>query len=352
MPFQFSGFKGQNYNAKLGVVSDGNLFTVTDGYGPDGYGVVSSTLSQYTIFTANPIRTGVGKWQVTTMDSVATSGNVASTGNVLQVLDCHVYTVMPAGSYLATQLLPFTQTANGQLVISWQFNVAGTPTDLPVSSSQGFGILAAAGITNTGTSSVSGDVGSYPTTSETGFSTLTIGGVNQNGNAVTQAAVLALNAQYLAAAALGPGTTKPTDLIGQVLTPGVYSSLAGTFANSGTVTFSGHGAYTMQMASTLVTSASSNMVLTNGALASDITWVVGSSATLGTTSHLEGSVLANTSITANTGATVHGRLLAGAVTSSGAVTLAGNTVTVPVTTTPGASGMQFGVFLSYSETNC
>ena len=55
-------------------------------------------------------------------------------------------------------------------------------------------------------------------------------------------------------------------------------------------------------------------------------WQVGSSATLGTGSHLIGSVLALASITATTGATIDGRLLA----RNGAVTLDTNTITTPV----------------------
>lgn len=132
MPFQFSGYKGQSYDAKLGVVSDGNLFTVADGAGH----VVTSRLPQYTIFTANPVRTGTGAWNITTLDSVA-----GSQDGYVQVIDCHVYTVLSTGNYLSVQLLPFTLTANGQLVVSWVFNVAGTPTDLPGSGAPQFGVF-------------------------------------------------------------------------------------------------------------------------------------------------------------------------------------------------------------------
>src|ERR1039458_10591743 len=93
--------------------------------------------------------------------------------------------------------------------------------------------------------------------------------------------MIALNAQYLAALALGPGTTIPADLIGQVLTPGVYSASGGAFLNTGTLTFNGAGNYTLIAASTITTATSSNMVLENGASAANITWVRGSSATLG-----------------------------------------------------------------------
>ena len=67
----------------------------------------------------------------------------------------------------------------------------------------------------------------------------------------------------------------------------------------------------------------------NGAQASNVFWLVGSSATLGTYSVLRGNVLALASITVTTGTTVDGRLLA----RTGAVTLDTNVIT----RTPGGS---------------
>jgi hypothetical protein len=131
MPFNFSGSKGQAYQAKLGVVSDGDIFTVADGAGH----TVTSTLSPYTIFSANPVRSATGVWSVETLDSVAFSFD-----GYAKVLDCHVYTILPSGSYLSTQVLPFTTGSNGQLVLNWVFNVAGTPTDLPSTGHPQFGV--------------------------------------------------------------------------------------------------------------------------------------------------------------------------------------------------------------------
>lgn len=275
--------------ANMGLVSqDGYM-----GVGADGYSQ-TSTLPVVSLIKAFA-RTGVGTWTCTLQD-----------------------TWPRAAITLSSPLVRFRVDPINQLGI--------VPSPLG-----NFAVLAAAGITVTTSATVVGDIGTFPTTTETGFNLLTQTGTNHAGDVVTQAAMLALNAQYVAAHALTPTHDLTSDLNGVTLVPGVYfNSVAGTFSNSGTVTFSGHGAYVMQAASTLITSTSSNMVLTNGALASDITWVVGSSATLGNSSHLEGSVLANTSITANTGATVNGRLLAGAVTSSGAVTLNVTTVNAPV----------------------
>jgi Ice-binding-like len=56
-------------------------------------------------------------------------------------------------------------------------------------------------------------------------------------------------------------------------------------------------------------------------LAQNVVWESFGVVDIGTTAHLEGRVLSQTSITLHTGATVNGRLLA-----QTAVTLAGNTI--------------------------
>jgi len=111
------------------------------------------------------------------------------------------------------------------------------------------------------------------------------------------------------------------------LTPGTYDSADGTFQITGTLTLDAkcdpNGVFIFKTASTLITSSESNVNLINNARMCQTIWKVGSSATLGTNSHIVGHILALTSITANTGATVLGQLLA----RNGAVTLDTNTIT-------------------------
>ena len=196
-------------------------------------------------------------------------------------------------------------------------------TAIPLGLASSFAALAGSGITVAGavnSSKITGDIGTFPTTTETGLGNLVLTGVNHAGDATTQSAKTDLVTAYNAAAGQAVTQTVPTELGSTTLGPGVYNSAAGTFTITGTLTLDGKGdpnaVWIFQTASTLITAASSNVVLINGAQACNCFWQVGSSATLGTSSNLLGTVLALTSITATTSAKVSGRLLArnGAVT--------------------------------------
>jgi hypothetical protein len=105
------------------------------------------------------------------------------------------------------------------------------------------------------------------------------------------------------------------------LGPGTYSfSSSASLAAGGVLSLVGTGsssdAWNFQIGSTLVTGAGSNIVLENGALACNIFWQVGSSATLGAGSLFEGTILAAVSVTVTTASVIHGGLfgLGGSVT--------------------------------------
>src|SRR4051812_17355073 len=73
---------------------------------------------------------------------------------------------------------------------------AAGPTSVGLGTAASFAILAGAGITNTGPTTVNGDAGTYPTTSETGFGSITMSGTNHAGDAVTQGAKTDLTTAY------------------------------------------------------------------------------------------------------------------------------------------------------------
>ncbi|MDQ1680571.1 MAG: hypothetical protein QOI42_1430 [Frankiaceae bacterium] len=203
----------------------------------------------------------------------------------------------------------------------------------PLGTATSFAVLAGAGITNTGPTTISGDIGTFPTTTETGTASITLNGANHAGDGTTQSAKTNLTTAYTTAAGEGPTLPITADLAGQVLTAGVYNS-GSSIGLSGALTLNGAGdpnaVFVFQAGSTLTTGSGSSVVLTNGAQACNVYWQVGSSATLGTNSSFTGSILALTSVTVTTGAVISGRVLA----RDGAVTLDTNTITRPVCATP------------------
>jgi hypothetical protein len=98
-------------------------------------------------------------------------------------------------------------------------------------------------------------------------------------------------------------------------TPGTYrSDSAINFANGTVVTLDGENeanpTFLFQAGSTLVTAADARFILINGAKAESVLWALGTAATLGANSVVEGSILAGTAITFGTKSVLHGFALA------------------------------------------
>jgi uncharacterized repeat protein (TIGR01451 family) len=191
-----------------------------------------------------------------------------------------------------------------------------------------YSVLGASTVTNTGSTTIGGDLGVSPGTAITGFPPGVVGGVTHSNDAS------AISAQTDDVNAFGT-LDQPCDhsyADGQDLTllsplpPGVYCS-AGSFALSGNLTLSGSGVWIFKSASTLVTASNSTVT---GGDPCNVWWRVGSSATLGTNSSLMGNIFALASITFDTGASLNGRALA----QTGAVTLDTNTISGPVCSVP------------------
>lgn len=199
-------------------------------------------------------------------------------------------------------------------------------------SASSFAVLAGSGITfaGSGPTTITGNIGTFPTASITGAENLILAGESYPGGAVAQSAKTDLGTAYQSLAGRPYDATYVDgfDLVGLILTPGVYHDGSSLFL-SGTLTLDARNdpdaVWIFQAGSTLITASASKLVLINGAQASHVYWQVGSSATLGTASDFAGTVLALDSITLDTGATVAGQLLA----LDGAVTMDNNTVAVP-----------------------
>jgi hypothetical protein len=203
--------------------------------------------------------------------------------------------------------------------------IQGTVT---LGSTSSFAVLAGSAVTNTGATSITGDLGLSPGTSIGGFPPGILVGTKHINDIISNQAKLDLTTVYndLAGRTSTEIVTLSGNIGGLTLTPGLYKSTSSLAVSSGDLTFDAKGnassVFIIKIASSLTTTSGRKVILSGGALASNIFWQVGSSATFGTTSAFAGTVIAMQSITFNTGATLNGRALA----RIGGVTMAGNTI--------------------------
>jgi hypothetical protein len=223
-------------------------------------------------------------------------------------------------------------------------------------------VLAEAGITYTpaatvtSTPKITGNIGVSPAAASTitGFalelpaggayavSTLVKGAVYAPGYAPPTPSNLTTAigdklAAYNAAAAMAPsgggagvagacsGIGSGGALGGLTLTPGVYDCTVALSLAAGTnVTLNGAGVYVIKTTQTLTQAASTQVILTNGALPQNVFWQVAGAVSIGASAHMEGVILSASNIALVTSATVKGRLL-----SKTSVAMDANTVTQP-----------------------
>ncbi|MDO8665042.1 MAG: ice-binding family protein [Gemmatimonadales bacterium] len=205
-------------------------------------------------------------------------------------------------------------------------------------------ILAKSAISNVPTSAITGNLGLSPAAASfiTGLTlSLPAGGAFSTSAQVTgnvYAADYAVPTPTNLTTAIGDMQTAYTDAAGRPtpdhteLASGNIGGLtlpAGLYKWSNTVTIptdvtlngGPNDVWIFQIAGGITQASAAKVILTGGALAQNVFWQVFGVVDIGTTAHMEGVVLSQTSITLKTGASANGRLLA-----QTAVTLAGNTV--------------------------
>jgi hypothetical protein len=167
------------------------------------------------------------------------------------------------------------------------------------SGSQKYAVHARTAVTFAGvvTTIDGGDVGVSPGTSITMVETL----AHKDGIITTDSSDFSTHvvSAHTAAMAISPSsTTATTEIGGRTFSPGTHHfDSAINIAFGATVTLDGEGDFVFQAGTTLITAADTYFILINGALAENILWVLGTAATLGARSVVEGSILAGTAIT-------------------------------------------------------
>jgi hypothetical protein len=233
---------------------------------------------------------------------------------------------------------------------TWQLaQAASVQAPVNLGKAASFVILTKSGVTNVPTSSITGNMGVSPiaATAITGFvlvadktntfstSTQVIGKIYAANYASPTpsnltTAVSNMEAAYNDAAGRKlPGFTElyAGNLSGKTLKPGLYKWSTGVLVNT-KVTLSGgpNDVWIFQIAGNLTLGSGTNVVLSGGAQAKNIFWQVagGAGVEIGTTAHMQGTILAKTAIHLRTGASLNGRALA-----QTAVTLDKNKVVIP-----------------------
>jgi hypothetical protein len=212
------------------------------------------------------------------------------------------------------------------------FSQSPAPLDLGCSGT--FAVLAGSTVTSTGATIVDGNIGLSPGSGIVGFPPATVvnGAIHIN-DALAISGKSCLTIAYNDAAGrtpvptgtfLNPGSG---NIGGLTLVAGLYKFTSSAAITGSNVTLSGgaNDIWIFQIASDLNVGNGVQVILAGGAQAKNVFWQVGTSATIGTSAIMKGTILADQSISLNTGAVLDGRAMA----RIGAVTLAGNTINKP-----------------------
>jgi hypothetical protein len=263
-----------------------------------------------------------------------------------------------------TVLSRSTRFFGAMLVLALMVHVAAQSqsTTVNLGTAGNFVILAKTGITTTGVTSITGDIGVSPAaaTAITGFGLI----LDASGTFSTSSLI---TGEVYAASYTSPTPTKMTtaisdmltaytdaagrnlpdsiemgagDITSKTITHGLYKWSTGVQISAAGVTISGSATdiWIFQIAKDLTVANGAIVTLSGGANASNIFWQVAGQVTLGTTAQMKGNILCQTQIAISTGATLNGRALA-----QTAVTLNANTINSPAVTSV-ANGLAPQVF--------
>ncbi len=212
---------------------------------------------------------------------------------------------------------------------------AVNPATVHLGTAGTYSVLGGTGVTNTGETTLSGDLGLSSSGDIAGFPPGIVSGIIHDKDAAAVQAQADTLAAYNNAAGRTADNTFSGDQNGVTFVTGVYSTSA-AFALTGTMYLDGqnnpNAVFIFNVDAALNTAAASNVSLINGAQPGNVFWRVNGAVGIGATSNFSGTIMANGAVTIGADTSLNGRALA-----TGLVTLSTNTITTTSpTTVPGA----------------
>jgi hypothetical protein len=218
---------------------------------------------------------------------------------------------------------------SASLVLVVPSALAASTTTVNLGTASTYAVLSGASVANTVSApgapftTLRGDLGVVANTQPSGFPPGVVTGTINVGTPAAAQAQTDAQAAYAAIAARTGGVTKPLALAGLTIGPGLYT-IPGAASNTTTVTLDGGGdpnaVFVFQVGGALAFAAGSQVVLTNGAQASNVFWQVNGAAAIGANATFAGTLIASAAVAVGNASLVNGRAFA----LGGALTLDDN----------------------------
>jgi len=240
------------------------------------------------------------------------------------------------------------------VLVPVQESLAAGPAPVYLGSASSFTLLAGAAVTTTGGGIINGDVGASPITgtaihltqAQVNGTIYSVDATGPAGSVISPALLSAakgdLTTAFNDAAGRTPIPTGPYlnpgsgNLGGLNLAAGLYKFTGTALITGSDLTLTGgpDDVWIFQIAADLEVGSTVHVTLAGGALARNIFWQVGTSATIGTFAVFKGIILADQAITLNTSSAMDGKALASiaGVTFNGDVGGSQTTPDAPVIT--------------------